>query len=173
MEIWKSVLDYEGIYEVSNCGNVRSLNYKKKGYIKLLSKYDCLGYDAVKLTKNGKSRRWLVHVLVANSFLGKNENLEINHKNGNKKDNSVENLEYCTRSYNVKHAYDNGLKYAPSGKNHPKARKIYKIKDKKIIAKYETITEASLLGFQHSKIVLCCQGKRKSHKGYQWRYADE
>lgn len=173
METWKPVLEYEGLYEVSNYGNVRSLNYKKQHYIKLLSKYDCQGYDAVKLTKNGESKRWLVHLLVMNSFYGKSENLEVNHKNGNKKDNNIENLEYCTRSYNVKHAYDNGLKFAISGKNHPKARKIFQIKDEKIIAEYETIAEALLLGFDHSKIVFCCQGKRKSHKGYQWRYADD
>lgn len=173
MEIWKSVLGYENKYEVSNLGNVRSLNYNKKGYIKLLSKYNCSGYDAVKLTKNGTQKRWLVHILVMNSFCGESQCLEINHKNGNKKDNNIDNLEYCTRSYNIKHAYDNGLKFAPKGKEHPKSRAILQLKDGVEVGKYNTIAEATQQGFRCSKIVLCCQGKRKTHKGYQWRYADE
>jgi hypothetical protein len=173
MEIWKPVLGYEKEYEVSNLGNVRSLNYNKKGYIKLLSKYNCSGYDAVKLTKNGVQKRWLVHRIVMYSFFGKKQNLDINHKNGNKKDNNINNLEYCTRSYNVQHAYDNGLKFAPKGKSHPKARAVLQLKNGIEVGKYDTISEATQKGFEHSKIVLCCQGKRKTHKDYQWRYVDE
>nr|DAU14515.1 MAG TPA: homing endonuclease [Caudoviricetes sp.] len=173
MEIWKPVLGYENKYEVSNLGNVKSLNYKNMGYIKLLSKYNCEGYDAVKLTKNGVQKRWLVHRIVMFSFFGKKQDLEVNHKNGNKKDNNINNLEYCTRSYNIKHAYDNGLKSALNGKKHPRARQILQLKNGIEVERYDTISEATKKGFESSKIVLCCQGKRKSHKNYQWRYANE
>lgn len=172
-EVWKDIPELSG-YQASNLGNVRSLNYRKKGIIKELSQYYSNGgYLAVKITRNGIGRKYLVHILVMWAFNGKNNKREINHKDGNKKNNNIENLEYCTRSENILHAYKTGLKKAPSGEKHVKTRPILQLKNNEIIRKYNFIKEAEKYGFNHSKIILCCQGKRSTHKDYQWRYADE
>lgn len=171
-EIWKDIPELSG-YQASNLGNIRSLNYNKTKTIKNLSQYDNnKGYLGVKITINGIGKRYLVHRLVMWSFNGKNLDLEINHKDGNKYNNNLNNLEYCTRSENVSHAYKTGLKKAPSGEKHKKSRPVLQIKNNKIIKKYNYIKETEKYGFSHSKIVLCCQGKRKKHKGFEWKYAN-
>lgn len=108
MEIYKSVKGYEGIYEVSNFGNVRSIDRndsigrKTKG--RIISPSVCNGYLGVNLCKNSKATYTKVHKIVAETFLEKTENRnEVNHKNGNKKDNRLENLEYVTKSENIRH----------------------------------------------------------------------
>ena len=118
-EIWKNVNNYEGCYQVSNLGNVRSLDrtiYKKDGRIaKLKGKSKTLykgkvGYFVVTLLTNGEQTLNYVHRLVAEHFLdnvdGKNV---INHKDGNKLNNNTNNLEWCTQSENNYHALNTGL----------------------------------------------------------------
>ena len=116
MEIWKEIKDYEGIYEISNLGNIKSL--KRKGTNgKIMCYFDNgMGYLRVKLTKNNKSKSLLLHKIIANSFIPNPFLLKtINHKNGIKKDNRIENLEWCTQSENVIHAIKNGLRIYKSG----------------------------------------------------------
>ena len=122
-EIWKPIKDFESSYEVSNLGNVRSIdryveyigtnqthkkmNMKqfKKGKI-LIPALHKNGYFFVALPKKQKS----IHRLVAETFIPNPNNLpQINHKDGNKKNNNVKNLEWCNQSYNTQHAYDNNL----------------------------------------------------------------
>ena len=117
---WKPIKGYEGLYEVSDKGQVRSLDRinhrgtKYKGRI-LRNRNTPNGYYAVMLSKNGIEKIYTVHRLVATTFIPNPENKEeINHKDGNKKKNILENLEWVTRSENVKHAYKTGLN--PSGK---------------------------------------------------------
>jgi len=118
-EIWRPVYGYEGLYEVSNFGKVRSVNRwvpnGKGGTISLNSvalrpSVNTFGYFMVNLCKCGKTNTRLVHRLVASSFL-KNEHGKkiVNHIDGNKKNNYVSNLEWCTASENTKHAYSIGL----------------------------------------------------------------
>ena len=172
-EIWKDIPELSG-YQASNFGNIRSLNYNRTNTIHNLSQYHSNGgYLAVKITINGVGKKYLVHRLIIWAFKGKNLDFEVNHKDGNKHNNRIENLEYCSRSENVLHAYKNGLKKAPSGEKHIKARPVLQIKDNKVIKQYNYINETEKYGFKHSKVVLCCQGKRKKHKGFEWRYADE
>ena len=111
-EIWKTIEDFPG-YEISDRGRVRN---KKTNSIMIpgISKQ---GYLHVGLRKNGVRKNVYIHRLVASSFLGKNDDLVVNHKDGNKSNNSLENLEWCTDSENIKHAYVTGLK-KPS-ENHP------------------------------------------------------
>lgn len=119
MEIWKDVEQTEGKYEISNLGNLRckSRSVNIKGFI---TKY---GYVYCNLRFNGKRKLVFRHRLVADAFLPKlNPNFEVNHINGIKTDNRVENLEWCNRSHNVQHAYDTGLKEAKSKGSHGKAR---------------------------------------------------
>ena len=116
-ENWKDVVGYEGIYEVSDYGRVRSLDriikanngivYKRKGkYMKITE--NRYGYPTVNLSKDGSNKIKSVHRLVANSFLGES-NLIVNHKDGIKNNNNLENLEFVTQKENMVHAVSNGL----------------------------------------------------------------
>ena len=109
MEIWKDIEDYEGIYQISNLGNVKSLNYrgtKQERLLKLIP--NKIGYINVQLCKNGIVKPFYVHRLVAIAFLNKDNNKnEVNHINMVKTDNRVENLEWCTKSENIIHSVNN------------------------------------------------------------------
>ena len=121
-EIWKDIKGYEGLYQVSNLGNVKSLpkirntgllnakSYKTKEKI---LKTGGKRYEIVVLYKNKKPKTFPIHKLVAEYFLENPNNYYcVNHKDGNKLNNNIENLEWCTISENTKHAYDLGLKKA-------------------------------------------------------------
>ena len=121
MEIWKDIKGYEGIYQVSNLGRVKSLArvvvkaYGKEHNLKeriKKSNLNHLGYEILRLHKDAVGKTYAVHRLVAEAFLNKENGLEVNHIDGVKTNNKVSNLEYCTRSQNVQHAYDNGLAVA-------------------------------------------------------------
>lgn len=110
-ELWKDVQGYEGLYKVSNLGNVYSCKRNK-----LLKKYfpdlglGATGYNLVGLYKDGKQKMFVVHRLVAQAFIDNPLNLPVvNHKDGNKRNNTVENLEWCTQKENVAHAIAMGV----------------------------------------------------------------
>lgn len=114
-EIWKDVKGYEGLYQVSNLGNVKSLDhirrngtnkYMQKG--KILKPQKANGYCYVRLSKKGKTKQYLVHKLVANAFIKRNYKYkEINHINEIKSDNRADNLEWCTHLYNINYGTRN------------------------------------------------------------------
>lgn len=102
-ELWATIKGYEGLYEVSNYGNVRSLKYGKIKYLKPSNNGN--GYNQVILCKNGKTKQFTVHRLVANAFIENPLNLpQINHKDENKLNNKVENLEWCDSRHNIRHS---------------------------------------------------------------------
>ena len=125
-EIWKDVKGYEGLYQVSNLGNVKSLvGWNGKRYIereRILKKtvhLACGNYyrEIVRLTKDMKGKNFKVHRLVAEAFLPNPNNLpQVNHIDGNTFNNNVNNLEWCTNRENIIHAYETGLKksYRPT-----------------------------------------------------------
>ena len=102
-EVWKDIKGYENLYEISNFGNVRNKNKQLK------KQYDNKGYLCVELYKNNKRSHFRVHRLIMMTFNDNNHNLDINHKDGNKYNNSIDNLEWCTRKENLDHAVRTGL----------------------------------------------------------------
>lgn len=175
-EIWKDVKGYEGLYKVSNLGNVLSLNYHRMK-INKLKKFTLnhKGYFTVHLCNNKKNKRILVHRLVALAFIPNPNKLpQINHKDGDKQNNKVDNLEWCTNGENQLHAYNLGLKQPLNGTNNPSHKKInqYDIYGN-FIRSWSYIKEASnSLNITASSITFCCQHKYKTAGGFVWEYAD-
>lgn len=116
-ELWRDVIGFEGLYRVSDFGNVLSCSRKfKPNGGRMKPKKTKLGYLEVCLTKNRKKYYPLVHSLVAKAFIPNPAKLsQVNHKNGNKYNNKAINLEWVTSSQNIKHAFDNGLMIQPKG----------------------------------------------------------
>ena len=162
-EEWRDIAGYEGKYQVSNLGRVKSLDYNQTGLENILNLHldSRKRYIQVGLSKKGIVNNYLVHRLVAQAFLENPDNLPcINHKDENKQNNRVDNLEWCTYQYNLTYA-DKHLKYA---------RKVGCYKDGKLIKTYDIMQDVEKDGFSKGNVCSCCQGNRKSHSGYQWKY---
>ena len=174
MEEWKAIAGYEGLYEVSNLGRIKSLSridsrgYKRNEKILKLNK-DSGGYLKVSLYKNGKPKQYLVHRLVAQAFIPNPNNLpEINHKINDfehRSDNRVENLEWCTRDYNCNYSNHNekmseSKKGKLLGDKNPRARKVKCTTTNEIFNTMKEAGEKYNISIQC--IYSCCVGKSKS-----------
>ena len=138
MEKWRDIPGYEGFYQVSDLGNVRSIRFNK---IRNMKSWDSHGYRAVELCMNNNRHTVGVHRLVALTFIPNPENKpEVNHKDRNKSNNNVENLEWVTQSENVAHAYRHGVEPRPTHQDQPFQKEILDIIENK---KYFSIREAS------------------------------
>jgi hypothetical protein len=119
------------------------------------------GYISVSLWGDGKKQNYLVHRLVADAFIPNPNNYkEVNHKDLNTLNNNLENLEWCSRDYNLK--YSNLEKW--------ESKPVVQMLNNEIIREYHSITEASKYGFDVSTISKCCKNKNKKHKGFNWKY---
>ena len=168
-EIWKTIPEFPN-YQVSNKGNVKSLNYLRTGKEKILKPFKNKdGYLQVYLHKNGKRKFMLVHRLVAITFIPNTNNFpQVNHRNEIKEDNRVENLEFCDARYNVNYGTRNE-RDSKTQTNHPKKSKQVKCLETGII--YPSIMEIERrLGFEHQSISDCCNGKRNICGGYHWEF---
>lgn len=165
MVLWKDVPDYEGYYEVSNTGLIRSKNGIRKPQVS----WD--GYLYVKLCKKGQCRKVKIHRLVALAFIPNPNNLpEINHKDENPANNHVENLEWCDRTYNNNYGTRNARAAIGIGKANSKRIKQFDIK-RKYIQTFDSVKQASeILNIDKSSISRCACGLRLSAGGYVWKY---
>ena len=184
IEIWKDIKDYEGLYQVSNWGRVKSLNYNGTGKQRLMTPVKTKkGYLLVHLSKNGESKTCRVHRLVAEAFLENPDNLpEVNHKDEDKTNNFVflnedgtvnkkkSNLEWKNHIDNCNHGTRNE-RVAKANTNGKCSKKVLQLSlTGELICEYPSTRECERNGFDQSAVCRCCNGKRKSHKGFRWEY---
>ena len=186
MENWKDIKGYEGLYQVSDLGRVKSLErdaYFPNGTFHhhveekiLVPNSNGNGYLHVQLCKNGEKKQKYVHRLVAMAFIPNPENKpQVNHKDEVKTNNAVDNLEWCTSAYNVnygtkierqKQTYKDNYK---NGKNKV-VKKVFCVELNKT---FDSITRAKEeLGIDASKITKVCKGKAETAGGFHWKYAN-
>ena len=182
-EEWKEIRDYEGRYMVSNFGNVISCERyvkvcgggKRLVKEKKLKQSKCSGgYSEVNLWKDNSRKMFLVHRLVAEAFLeNKNKLPEVNHKDENKENNRVDNLEWCDAAYNNCYGtrLERVVKSKINGKNsYPVIQKI----DNKVIETFPSLREVQRrTGYNKSLISKCCKGIYKQAYGYNWEFVSK
>lgn len=158
-EIWKDIKGYDGLYQISNLGRVKSFgnvnsNNSKERILK--PGIDGVGYLLVILFKDGKAKTFRIHRLVAKTFIPNIENLpQVNHKDEIKTNNCVENLEWCTAKYNI---------------NYSKSKRVICVETNVI---YESIKEADRQTcISQSSISKCCLKKRKTAGKLHWKFVD-
>lgn len=190
-EQWLPVKGYKGLYEVSNLGRVKSLarfnnlfnprknkyyTRKKRNEIILKNVKKTIGYEQVSLAKNSVQKLFLVHRLVVQAFIPNPENKpQVNHKDGNGFNNSLENLEWCTASENGLHSYrvlkNKAWNKGKFGKLSPKHTSvIQKSLSGEIIKIWDCGMDAVRSGFESSGICRCCKKQNKTHNGFIWEY---
>ena len=168
MEQWKEVNGYEGLYEVSDQGNVRNTRI---GKILKPGKNKKTGYLYVNLCKNNKRKNFYIHRLVAQAFIPNPDNKPtVNHINEDKTDNSVENLEWATMSEQQRHG-TRGERVAKTRKE--KGCCCKKVYCYELDQTFDSIKEADrLTGVSYHCIGKCCQGKLKTAGKMHWKYVD-
>ena len=173
-EIWKDVVGFEGLYKVSNKGNVYSVRRvssqgKKCGGSTLKPRCVGYGYLQVSLYKNGKMERKFIHRLVAEAFIPNPESLpQVNHKDEVKGNNNVENLEWCTSEYNNNHGTRNERRV----KAQSKKVKAINIKTGEVIT-FSSTAEAGRKGYSQGNVSSACMGVYHGgniYRGHRWYY---
>ena len=187
-EIWKDILGFEGLYQISNFGRVRSVD-RDVIYSNCCVHHYSGQIRNPQITKDGylfvllwAGKRCgtprLVHRLVAEAFIPNPEHkLCVNHINGVKTDNRTENLEWCTYSENEIHKHKvlgvpaNKTMLGKVGKDNPFSKIVLQIKDGSIVAEFYGTCEAERqTGISHSNIIACCKGRLAKTGGYEWKY---
>ena len=166
-EIWCPIKGYESQYQVSDKGRVRSLKFGKERILK--PGRDDGGYLLVSIWKNGEKKMCKVHRLVSQAFIPNPDNLpEVNHKDEDKTNNKVSNLEWCDRKYNQN--YGTGIQRM--------AEKLSKsvlqfTKDGEFVKEWKSATDVKRnLGYSKGNISSCCTGKLKSAYNFIWKFKD-
>ena len=192
MKVWKDIIGFEGVYQISNNGNIRSVDRKQissagrtisyKGQI-IKQTPNSKGYLRVLLSKSNVKKYYFVHRLVALHFVNNsNPNLNnvVNHLDSNYLNNNASNLEWTTLKGNSQHALKNGrLNRTKEWVEHlkkglewtTKAIEAYDPITGEIKEKFSKLSECKDKGYEASSVCMCCKGKRKHHRGLCWRYA--
>jgi len=179
MEIWQQIKGFENLYKISTYGRIKSLgngkstNSKTKFERILKSNYSSTGYEKIKLFKDGKRYYFSVHRLVAQTFLSNDKNKkEVNHKDGNKANNNVSNLEWVTSSENQLHAFKNGLQKSKMGKDHIQSKSVRQLDlNGNVIRTFESIKQVQReLGFNTFGIIKCCKKVKKYNTAYKFKW---
>lgn len=176
---WRPIVGYEGLYEVSNTGEIRSLPHilnshtgmrVLQGKVLKQSKNIKTHYHSVCLSKNNESKMFLVHRLVAMAFIPNEKNYpQVNHKDENKSNNAVENLEWCTAKYNNNYGT---VKQRISAKNKKsKCKPVAQMLNGIVLDIFPSTISARHVA-DPGHIGKCCHGKRKSAGGYQWAFVN-
>lgn len=169
-EIWKPVKGYEGEYEVSNLGRVKSLPRKTTSGKLLKYSDNGNGYQHLVLTKNGSQRDFYVHRLVAQTFIPNPDNLpEVNHKDENKANNCVDNLEWCNKKYNMN--YGTAIKRASEKQMFHISQ--YTINGEYVASYYGLSEAANAINVGKSAITNCLKGRSQLCGGFIWKYKDK
>ncbi len=179
-EIWKDIKGYEGLYQISNLGRIKSLpkinGYKFQKELIRKNELGTNGYLIIVLNKNSKHHSYSIHRLVAQAFIpNPKDKPQVNHKDGNKLNNNVENLEWTTRSENQKHAYKLGLlkPYPLMPIKRMKKVNQYTLQGK-LITNFNSIKEASkTTNISITSISQCCNNKQKTAGKYIWKFEGE
>ena len=171
-EIWKDIKGYEGLYQISNLGRVKS--FPRNGTIKqeriLKQTIDNNGYLIVGLHKNNKAKKVCVHWLVADAFIPKGKEDEvINHIDGNKLNNNLNNLERCSQKHNVRESIRLGLQ-----KPYNEKKVLQFDLNNNFIKEWKSACEIQRkLNISQANISACCRGVRKTTGKYIWRCKEE
>lgn len=171
-EVWKDIKGYEGLYQVSNFGKIKSKRKILKQFI------NHKGYFIIQLSKRNISKTYIVHRLIAEAFIPNTENKpQVNHKDGNKQNNCIDNLEWCTNNENKAHAKINKLcKSSPIGEKNIRAKKVIQYDlNGNFIKKWNCINDIKR-GFKlssASNISLCCKSKLRTAYGFKWKYYND
>lgn len=173
-EIWKDIKGFEGCYQISNFGRVKALAREVGGGRRLKEKMlhfsPSNGYKVAHLYKNGVQKNFSVHRLVGEAFIPNPENKPcINHKDENKLNNHVNNLEWVTQKENANY----GTKNARSGLKHAKATIQYDLKGNKIKRWESASAAARYFNVQACSISAVCKRRNETSCGYIWRYESE
>lgn len=169
MEIWKDVVGYEGLYQVSDMGRVKRLGNTPrctKDRMRRLCVSKKGAYLVCVLSKDGVHKTPFVHRLVAEAFIPNPQNLPcINHKDENKRNNRVENLEWCTVEYNDNYGTRNERVCEKISK------KVCRVDGNgNVLEVFASSCDADRRGYTGSAIRRCCAGQQRIHAGYHWRY---
>ena len=177
-EIWKDIPNYEGLYQVSNLGRVKSLDRKvlrKDGRInnikgKMLKFYNTRGYSYVDICKNSKYKKCKIHRLVAKAFIANPNNYpSVNHIDENKKNNSVSNLEWCTVAYNNNYGTCKQRTRESHIKTHGRMVNMFDLNGN-FIRCFECSKDVERAGFDRRAVDRCCKLLCKQHRGYTFKY---
>lgn len=175
-EIWVNIKECDG-YQISNLGRVKSTKYKKEKILSNRKSGEYLGISLYLGSDNAGHKRCYIHRLVAEHFIDNPDNKnQINHKDGDKHNNVVSNLQWCTGSENIKHAYRMGFKKPPCagtgkvGYKNSCGKEVFQIDSNGVIInKYGSINHAATLNnLNFSNVQRCTSGKQKTSGGYRW-----
>lgn len=171
-EIWKNIEGYDGLYQISSLGRVKSLVNNKEKILKLVKRKN--GYLSINLKKNGIVKNLSIHRLVAYAFLENKNNLsDVNHKNEIKTDNRVENLEWVSHLQNIRYGTCIQRMKNKLINNEKLSKQVYQYdKQGTLVSIYPSTKECGRNGYNSKLISSCCRGERKSYKGFIWSYIE-